>query len=91
MAVPLSATVWGLLAALSVIVSVRVRGLFAVEVGAMDTLMVQVALTATVWPSQLLVCVKSFDTLMAGEPKASAAEPLFVIVTVCAPLVQLTS
>jgi hypothetical protein len=80
--VPLKARVCGLFAALSVSVSVPVRGSFTVELGAKVTATVQVPFTGTVTPLQVLVCVKSLEMLTAEAPNVREALPLFVTVTV---------
>ena len=54
-AVPLKATVCGLLEALSAMVITPVRGLLVVEAGVNVTMMVQVPLTGTVAPLHVLV------------------------------------
>jgi len=87
-AVPLSASVCGLFAALSVIESDPVRGLFTVEDGANVTFTVHEALTATVCPLQLSVSPKSLETAIAPAPKIRGALPVFLIVTACEVLVD---
>lgn len=80
--VPVSATVCGLLAALSVMVSVPERGLFVVADGVNVTLIEQVALTVTVELLHVSVSAKSFETPMAPAPNTRLAVPVFLIVTV---------
>jgi len=74
--VPFSATVWGLLPAKSVIVSVPVWGPDAV--GKKLTLIVQLARAATVG-KQLLFCLKPLVT--ATLPTVNCTEPMFRSVT----------
>jgi hypothetical protein len=80
--VPLRLTVCGLPLALSVMLSVPVRE--PVAVGVKVTLIVQVALAATLVP-QLLVWAKS--PLAAMLEMLNAPVPLLVSVSVCAALV----
>jgi hypothetical protein len=80
-AVPLSASVCGLFAALSVTVRVPVLGLFTVDDGANVTFTVHDAFTAIDCPLQLSVSPKSFETATAPAPKTSGAFPEFLIVT----------
>jgi hypothetical protein len=82
--VPVSPTVCGLPAALSVMVNVPVR--VPVAVGVNVTLIVQFAFAASIAGSvpHVFVCAKSPDAAM--ELIVSAAFPVFVTVTVCAAL-----
>jgi hypothetical protein len=83
---PVSATVWGLDDALSVIVTDPVRTLAAV--GLNVTVTVQLAPAATEPPHEL-VWAKSPDAVMLVI--ASAAPPLLVSVNVCGALVVCTA
>jgi len=83
--VPESATVWGLLGAVSVTATVPV--IPPAAKGLKVTLMIQLCPTARAMP-QLFVCAKLL--LAAMEEMLSAAAPVLVIVTDCAALVVVT-
>jgi len=87
--VPVSVTVWGLPAALSVMVNVP--GRVPVAVGVNVTLIVQFAFAASVAGSvpQVFVCAKSPEVAIVLIVKLPV--PVFVSVTVCAGLVVLSS
>jgi hypothetical protein len=88
--VPVSATVWGELAALSATVRVAVKLPAPEGVKVME--IVQLAPAATL-PPQLLAWLKlaAFVPLRAMEVMASVAEPVLVSVTVCAGLALATA
>jgi len=83
--VPVSATVWGLPAASSVMVKVPVR--VPAAVGVKVTLIVQFALAANVAGSVPHVFVSAKSPDAAIEMIVRGAVPVFVSVTVCAALV----
>jgi hypothetical protein len=90
--VPLSVTLCGLPAALSLMLTLALRG--PVALGVNVTLIVQVALTASVFGliGQVFVSAKSVGFVPASAMLeiVRAAVPLLVSVTLCAALVVLT-